>query len=126
GYLLGAAGGGALLAALRLAGRRDGEGVERWIALATLVAGAVLMLFSRLDVFFLALPVLALAGFSVTTVIASTNAYLQLAAPDALRGRIMSLFSTLFIGVAPLGNLLAGSLAELLGVRQAMLLLGAG
>ena len=126
GYLLGAAGGGALLAALRLAGRRDGEGIERWIALATLVAGVVLMLFSRLDSFWLALPVLALAGYSVTTVIASTNAYLQLAAPDDLRGRIMSLFSTLFIGVAPLGNLLAGSLAELLGVRTAMLLLGAG
>jgi MFS family permease len=126
GYLLGAAGGGALLAALRLAGRREGEGIERWIALATLLAGVVLMLFSRLDSFALALPVLALAGFAVTTVIASTNTYLQLAAPDALRGRIMSLFSTLFIGVAPLGNLLAGSLAEVLGVRTAMLLLGGG
>ncbi|MCA1805040.1 MAG: MFS transporter [Xanthomonadaceae bacterium] len=126
GYLLGAAGGGALLAALRLAGQRDGEGIARWITLATLLAGMVLMLFSRLDSFALALPVLALAGFAVTTVIASTNTYLQLAAPDALRGRIMSLFSTLFIGVAPLGNLLAGSLAEVLGVRTAMLLLGGG
>lgn len=126
GYLLGAAGAGALLAALRLAGLRDGEGIQRWIILATIGAGVLLMLFSQLRSFPAALLVLALAGFAVTTVIASTNTFLQLAAPDELRGRIMSLFSTLFIGVAPLGSLLAGSLAELLGVQTAMLLLGGG
>jgi MFS family permease len=126
GYLLGAAGAGALLAALRLAGRRDGEGLQRWIALAAIGGGVALLLFSRLSSFPAALLVLAAAGFAITTVIASTNTYLQLAAPDALRGRIMSLFSTLFIGVAPIGNLLAGSLAEVLGVQQAMLLLGCG
>lgn len=126
GYLLGAAGCGALLAALRLAGRSEGEGIQSWIALAAIAGGVALMAFSHLEIFALALPVLAAAGFAVTTVIASTNTYLQLSAPDELRGRVMSLFSTLFIGVAPLGNLLAGSLAEAIGVQAAMLLLGVG
>ncbi len=126
GYLLGAAGCGALLAALRLAGRRESEGIQRWIAQAAIAAGAALMLFSQLSWFAAALLVLAGAGFAVTTVIASTNTYLQLGVPDELRGRVMSLFSSLFIGVAPVGNLLAGSLAEALGVQPALLLLGIG
>lgn len=126
GFLLGAIGCGALLAALRLARRSAGPGIQRWSAVAALVAALALVLFSQLRHFALAVPVLVIAGFAVTTVIASTNTYLQLAAPDELRGRVMSLFATLFIGVAPLGNLLAGSLAEWLGVQTAMLCLGLG
>ncbi|WP_297528077.1 MFS transporter [Thiohalobacter sp.] len=124
GLLVGAAGLGALLGALRLARREGTDGLEGMIGLAGLSLGAALLLFSRTPVLVLALPVLALVGFSLTSLVAATNTFLQLHAPDALRGRVMSLFSVIFIGLSPLGNLLAGSIAEGLGVRLTAAVLG--
>lgn len=46
---------------------------------------------------------------------AASNTLLQMMVPDALRGRVMSLYSMMFMGMAPLGSLLAGSLAEVIG-----------
>ncbi len=126
GFLLGAAGCGALLAALRLAALQYGQSMQDWITLGSLLAGASLLVFSRVTQVSLALPLLAIAGFATTTVFASTNTYLQLSVPDELRGRVMSLFSSLFIGIAPIGNLLAGSVAEAMGVQWTLFWLGVG
>ena len=124
GLLVGSAGLGALLGALRLARREGTDGLERTIGLAGLALGVALLLFSQAPALALALPVLALVGFSLTSLVAATNTFLQLHAPDALRGRVMSLFSVIFIGLSPLGNLLAGGIAEGLGVRLTVALLG--
>ncbi|WJW75174.1 MFS transporter [Thiohalobacter sp. IOR34] len=125
GLLVGAAGAGALAGALHLALRHKAAGLTRLIALAGLLLGLGLLLFSRITLFPLALTVLLLVGFSLTSVAAASNTFLQLSIPDALRGRVMALFSVIFIGFTPLGNLLAGALAERLGVQAAVLLMGA-
>ena len=68
--------------------------------------------------------VLALVGVSFSLYTANSNATLQLAAPDQLRGRVMALYGYVFIGTAPLGGLLAGWMADQGGTRLAFLVAG--
>lgn len=121
GLLVGAAGLGALLAALRLAQRSHGQGLEKVIVVSALVAGLGLLLFSQSGSFAFALCVLPLTGFGITSLVATTNTFLQMEAEDSLRGRLMSLFSMVFLGSAPLGNLLAGSIAQHIGAPHTVL-----
>ena len=58
---------------------------------------------------------LVLVGFSMITQAAATNLLLQSLCPDALRGRVMSLYTMMFVGMTPFGSLLAGSMAHTLG-----------
>lgn len=115
GILVGASGLGALIAALRLAQREHHAGLERLIVISGLLVGVGLLLFSQAGSFAFALVALPLIGFSINSLVSGTNTFLQLQAEDALRGRLMSLFSVVFLGFAPLGNLLAGSVAQHIG-----------
>jgi len=115
GLLMGAIGAGALVGAFRLAGRRDPAGLERVIAFAGIGVGAALALFAATPSFLLALPLLALVGFSITSVNASSNAFIQLGVPDNLRGRVMSIYSVALHGMVPIGSLLAGAGADVIG-----------
>jgi MFS family permease len=121
GLLVGAAGFGALLAALRLAQRDKTVGLERVIVVSGVLAGIGLLLFSQAGSFGFALATLPLVGFGITTLVAATNTFLQLEAEDSLRGRLMSLFSMVFLGFAPLGNLLAGAAAQQFGAPHTVL-----
>jgi len=115
GVMMSAMGAGALLGALRLAARPSGEGLERvigWAAFGLAVAACVL---STLHVLWLTLPVLVLVGYGHTTAAASANAMIQLHTDDALRGRVMSIFSMIFLGLMPVGSLLGGWAAEHVG-----------
>jgi len=87
------------------------------IGIAGLGAGLALLVFGLTAMFWLALPLLVLIGLALTTLVAAVNTFIQTQVPDALRGRVMALFSVTFIGVAPLGNLLAGAFAHIGGVR---------
>jgi MFS family permease len=124
GALLAANGIGAFCAAIWLAGRARDGGQRRAIGVAALGAGAALLLFATTPPEMVAMGLLAAVGFAFTTLVASCNTALQLSAPDELRGRVMALFSVLFVGMFPLGNLLAGSLAEWLGPRPVIALFG--
>lgn len=115
GILYGAAGAGALVGALRLAHRAGVLGLERVIGSAGVIAGLALLVLSAAKGLWLALPTLAVAGFALTTLVASSNTFIQMLVPDALRGRLMALFSVVFLGLAPIGSLTAGSLAHALG-----------
>ncbi len=115
GLLMGAIGAGALVGAFLLAGRRDVLGLERVIATAAIGVGVGLALFAITPVFLAALPLLALIGFCITSVNASSNAFIQLAVPDNLRGRVMSLYSIALHGMVPLGSLAAGAAADVIG-----------
>lgn len=115
GLLVGASGLGALFAALRLAQRKQNTGLERIIVVSGVLAGIGLLLFSLASNFHIALATLPLIGFGITSLVAATNTFLQLKAEDSLRGRLMSLFSMVFLGFAPLGNLLAGYAAQHIG-----------
>ena len=115
GLLVGASGAGALAGVLHLAGRQSAAGLERLIAAAAFCAGLGLMLFSQSGMLWLSLALLPLVGFGIITVAASTNTILQLVAPDAMRGRLVSLHIAAFLGVMPLGSLVFGLLAERFG-----------
>lgn len=125
GWLMGGAGLGALLAALRLATHRDaGARLPHDMREAGILGGLGLQLFALTPWLPAALPLTAVIGFALTTLVASANTYLQLHAPDGLRGRVMAVFSVAFIGLAPVGNLLAGALAEVLGAGLTVALFG--
>jgi predicted MFS family arabinose efflux permease len=69
----------------------------------------------------LAAPLILATGFSSMLMINTINATVQANVPDALRGRVMSLYVTVFAGSAPLGGLFAGFVAEAWGTPAAFL-----
>ena len=111
GILMGASGLGALLGALTLASRREVRGLGRWIVWATAAFGAGLIAFSLSRHFWLSTALLVPVGFAMIVETAASNTLIQAMVPDALRGRVMSLYSMMFMGMAPFGALLAGLLA---------------
>lgn len=115
GILMSCAGGGALLGALALAARRSPRGLTAWVPWAAFGFGLGLVAFSLSRSFWLSGLLLVPTGLALIVQMAASNTLLQLLVPDALRGRVMSLYSMMFMGMAPLGALLAGSLAELIG-----------
>jgi predicted MFS family arabinose efflux permease len=115
GILTGASGLGALVGALMLATRKDLRGLGRWIAAAAASFGAALVLFSLSRSLWLSAALLVPVGGSMMVQMAATNTMLQSMAPDALRGRIIALYAMTFMGMAPLGALLAGAAASRMG-----------
>jgi len=124
GILMGSAGVGALAGTLTLASRRDVHGLGRWVMHAALGFGIALILFSRSQSFALSLLALFLAGFAMIIQMSSSNTLIQSMVPDALRGRVMAVYSMMFMGMAPFGALLAGALASRLGAPNTVALGG--
>jgi MFS family permease len=126
GILMGATGVGALMGALTLASRRGLRGLGTVVALAAAGFGASLVLFSFSRSFRLSTVVLVLVGFCMMLQMACTNTLLQSMIPDRLRGRVMALYSMMFMGMAPFGALFAGITASHLGAPVAVAVGGAG
>lgn len=124
GFLMGASGLGALGAALLLASRRHVFGLGRWVVFACAGLGVGLILFSFSRNFFLSAAILVPVGFAMMTQMSSSNTLIQAMIPDELRGRVMSVYSMMFMGMAPLGSLLAGTLAGVLGAPETVALGG--
>jgi MFS family permease len=122
GLLLAASGLGAMVGSLGVAatGRRRGT-----VFRSQLLLGLSLAALALSKGLFLACLALVVAGLSVAAQLATTNGYIQTTSPDHLRARLISLYIWVFSGGAPLGGLLAGFLAERLGVPVAIGL-GAG
>mgnify|MGYP000049964187 CR=1 FL=1 len=115
GWLLASAGLGALLATIYLAYRRTIIGLGNVIIGGALAAGLGLIVFSYSEIFWVSALALIVLGFGVISVVASSNIVIQTIVPDALRGRVMSLYTMSFLGVAPLGALVAGTVANYVG-----------
>ena len=115
GLMLGAVGFGALIGALFLAQRATVLGLGRIIVIATLGFGLGLIVFTVSRVFWLSLVILMGVGFGWMVLIAASNTALQTLADNEMRGRVMSLFSMMLVGMAPFGSLLAGWLADRIG-----------
>lgn len=126
GILMGATGIGALAGAVRLALRRETEGLGRLVSYSSFAFGALLILFAFSRSFWLSAVLLVPAGFAFITQMASSNTLIQSMVPDALRGRVMSVYSMMFMGMAPLGALAAGIFAAHLGAPLTVALGGAG
>jgi MFS family permease len=124
GNLIGSAGIGSLTAALFLAlrgGLRQGRGLDRLVAGATLGGGGALACFALVPALPWAYPLLTLLGFATILMVAGSNTLIQTVVEDEYRGRVMAIFSTAFLGIAPLGSLAVGTLAGQIGVRQVLL-----
>ena len=100
-------------------------GLGRQIAWASAVFGLSLIAFSFSRVLWLSLLLLATCGFAVMMETAASNTILQTIVDDDKRGRVMSFYAMAFLGVAPLGSLLAGSLASRFGAAHVVQLAGA-
>lgn len=125
GMLLGVTGLGALIGALRLAYRGRSAGLNVQIGRVGLSAGIGLMLFAVTQALWMAWVILPVIGFSLGTLVAGGNTFVQMQVPDHLRGRVMALFSVIFIGHTPIGNLASGILSRYLGAPATVLLFGA-
>lgn len=124
GLLTAAMGLGALLGALRVAHRKSVLGLGRQIAWAAGLFGLSLIAFSCSHVLWLSMLLLVLSGFVLMLETASSNTILQTIVDDDKRGRVMSFYAMAFLGAAPLGSLVAGSLAAHLGVARAVQIAG--
>jgi MFS family permease len=115
GFLMGAVGLGALGGALYLASRKTVLGLGRMIPIAAAIFGLSLAAFAFSHVLWISLPLMLFTGFGQMVQMASSNTLLQTIVDDDKRGRVMSLYVTAFMGMVPIGSLLAGLLASRIG-----------
>jgi len=121
GFLFGAVGSGALIGAIYLASRNSVLGLGRWIAIATSIFSLGLLFFSFSRNIYLSIALMLFTGFGMMMQMASTNTLLQTLVDDDKRGRVMSLYVMAFMGTAPFGSFMAGTLASTIGAPYTVL-----
>lgn len=124
GFLIGAVGVGALAGTVFLALRKSVFGLGRTVAFTTLIAGAALTFFAVSELFWMSLGLLAIFGFGLIATVAGSNTLLQTIADEDKRGRVVSLYVMAFLGMSPVGNFVAGSLATHIGAHETLLACG--
>jgi MFS family permease len=120
GWMVSAAGVGALVGALGLATVASRVSRGRLVVTSSMVFGASIVLLSFTRSVALAVAVLVGAGFAMILTTSTTNTLLQTLSPDKYRGRVMSAYTWAFLGVSPIGALLSGWIAEAFGVPVAL------
>jgi MFS family permease len=124
GFLMGAAGIGAMLGALFLASRSSVIKLGRIIPVSSALFGAGLIALSFSKNFNISILLMVFTGLGLMIQSAASNTVLQTITDDDKRGRVMSFYSMAVMGTAPFGSLLAGSLAKLLGTPAAIMIGG--
>jgi len=124
GFLMASTGVGALIGAAYLASRKGTIGLGRQIPLAIVVLGVSVIAFSLSRNLWLSLVLVLFAGLGRIVQTASSNTVLQTIVDEDKRGRVMSFYAMSFMGMAPFGNLIAGSLASTIGAPNTVLLCG--
>jgi MFS family permease len=125
GFLMGAAGVGALTAAFRLAARRSVLGLGKLTAISAALFGGGLVAFSRSHWLWSSLILMFFVGFGMMQQMASSNTIVQTILEEDKRGRVMSYYAMAFTGMAPFGSLLAGTVADRIGAPATLLISGA-
>ena len=120
GLLTTTVGGGAILSALLLALRKEAKGLDAWLVASGLVFAVGLFILAKSTSQGLAMLGLTILGGGSMFLMAATNTLVQLRVPDALRGRVMSFHTALFLGLFPFGGLAAGALADRVGEGPVM------
>jgi MFS family permease len=115
GFLLGASGIGALSSAIIIAFKGEIQEKRRLISIASLVFPAALILFSMSRSYAVSLAIMVVVGLAVVAFLATANTTMQLQSPDRLRGRVMSVYTLVFRGMAPIGSFFVGVTAVLIG-----------
>jgi MFS family permease len=118
GFLMAASGAGSLAGALLIAfGARP---TMLRLITGTFVAGIGLVLLSLSSSFGPDLVLMFVIGWGTISMAATCNTIIQLNVPDVLRGRVMSVYTTLFAGTTPIGGLFSGAVAAAAGVSAAL------
>lgn len=124
GLLMSAAGVGAVLGALQFAARTEYKGLARWVASTCTTCALSLLVFSFATSFWLCAAILFIVGFAATSQMAATNTVIQQRVPDEMRSRLMAVYATMFMGVMPLGALIAGGIAKHVGAPYTIRIFG--
>ena len=124
GFLMAAVGVGALVGALCLAVRTTVRGLGRAIAIAPAIMGVGLIGLGLSHWLWVSLLFMPIIGIGMMVQTASSNTILQTIVDDDKRGRVMSFYSLAFMGMVPLGSLIAGGLASLVGVQWTVIIGG--
>ena len=115
GFLMGAAGVGALVAALSLAARRNVRGLLKMIPISAVLFGGGLIFFGLSRSLWLSLFMMLLTGFGTMQGMAASNTIIQTIVSEDKRGRVMSYYAIALVGTLPFGTLLAGAMARAIG-----------
>jgi MFS family permease len=126
GLLMAASGVGALVGAMFLAARKSVLGLGKYIPLMAALFGAGLMAFSFSRLIWLSLLLMVATGLGFMVQMAASNTVLQTIVDEDKRGRVMSFYTMAFMGTAPFGSLLAGSVADRIGAPHTLLIGGLG
>jgi MFS family permease len=125
GFLMGAVGVGALVSAISLAVRKTVLGLGRMIPVSAGAFGIGLILFGLSRNFWISFLLMLVCGFGLMQQMAASNTIIQTIVEDSKRGRVMSFYTVAFVGMAPFGSLLAGSLAHAIGAPRTVMVSGA-
>ena len=125
GFLMGAMGVGALVSALSLAARKSVRGLVRMIPISAAVFGLGLIGFGLSRWFWPSMVMVFVAGMGMMQGMAGSNTVIQTIVTEDKRGRVMSYYTMAFMGMAPFGSLLAGTMATAIGAPRTVILNGA-
>ena len=123
GSLLSAAGAGSLAGAIVTSSQARKNNKSLLVIVGFLLSTVSLIIFSLNSSFTLAHVILFVAGLGLIMQVSTINTLIQLASPDNMRARIMGVYLTMFVGMMPFGNALAGLIAER---TSALLTIGLG
>jgi len=124
GFLMGAAGVGALVSALSLVLRKTVRGLLKMLPIAASMFGVGLVLFGLSHIFWISMLLMVVVGFGMMQGLTASNTIIQTLVPEDKRGRVMSYYTAAFVGMAPFGSLLAGALAHWIGAPHTVMLTG--
>jgi MFS family permease len=125
GFLMAAVGVGAVVSAVSLAVRKTVLGLGRMIPISAGAFGAALILFGLSRNLWLSLALMLVCGFGLMQQMAASNTIIQTIVEENKRGRVMSYYTMSFVGMAPFGSLLAGTLASRFGAPHTVMFSGA-
>ncbi len=124
GFLMGGAGVGALVSALSLVLRKSVRGLLKMIPIAAAIFGVGLVAFGLSRVMWLSMALMVIVGFGMMQGLTASNTIIQTLVPEDKRGRLMSYYTAAFVGMAPFGSLLAGSMAHWIGAPRTVMVTG--
>ena len=118
GFLMGAMGVGSLASGVSLVLRKSVRGLLKMLPIAAACFGTGLVLFGLSQLTWLSMLLLLLVGFGMMQGLTSSNTIIQTIVPEDKRGRVMSYYTIAFVGMAPFGSLMAGTLAQAIGAPR--------
>ena len=126
GWLMGASGIGAGLAALTMAARKSVRGLDAAIAMSAGLMGAGLIAFSFSRSLWLSLALMTITGFGMMLCYTASSTVIQTIVDEDKRGRVMSYWTMAYMGASPFGSLLAGGLSSVQGAPGTIVVCGLG